>query len=327
MSGPMPKKTAHQIDAEAADWAARLDRGPLPAEQEVQFQDWLRQDVRCTGAFGRIRALALTSERARALGPDFDPAAFEPASAFPRRRVLQVGGAIAASALLGMGGIWQVLRLRGRFSTGKGETKVVALQDGSVLTLNTDSEVQVRYSDELRSVELIRGEALFDVARNKARPFVVAAGDTNVRVVGTSFSVRRLKAAPIQVLVREGIVEVFKPNAVGAQPIRITANTMAVAQADNAAAIAAMPMPVAQLHRQMAWQKGQIAFEGETLAQAAAEFARYSDTKIIIDDPALAKEEIAGLFKATDPVGFAQTIAISLNAHARIGEGEVRLAR
>ena len=323
----MPGKTAHQIDAEAADWAARLDRGPLSAEQEVRFQDWLGADARCMGAFGRMRALALTTERARALGPDFDPSVFEPAPAFPRRRVLQIGGAIAASALVGIGGTWQILRLRGRFSTGKGETKVVALKDGSVVTLNTDSAMQVRYTDELRSVELIRGEALFDVAKNKARPFMVMAGDTNVRVVGTSFSVRRLEAAPIQVLVREGIVEVFKPSQAGGHPVRISANTMAVAQADNAAAIAAMPVPVAQLHRQMAWQKGQIAFEGETLAQAAAEFARYSDTKIVIDDPALAREEIAGLFKATDPVGFAQTIAISLNARARIGEGEVRLAR
>jgi len=321
----MPGKTAHQIDAEAADWAARLDRGPLAAEQEAQFRDWLSADVRCAGAFGRIRAVALSTERARALGPDFDPAVFEPAPA--RRYVLQIGGAIAATALIGMGGAWQMLRLRGRFSTGKGETKVVALKDGSVVTLNTDSEMLVRYTDELRSVELIRGEALFDVAKNRARPFVVVAGDTNVRVVGTSFSVRRLEAAPIQVLVREGIVEVFKPSAVGAHPVRITANTMAVAQTDPAAAIAAMPVPLAQVHRQMAWQKGQIAFEGETLAQAAAEFARYSDTRIVIDDPALAKEEIAGLFKATDPVGFAQTIAISLNARARIGEGEVRLAR
>lgn len=323
----MPGKTAHQIDAEAADWAARLDRGPLAAEQEARFQDWLGHDVRCMGAFGRIRALALGSERARALGPDFDPAAFEPAPAFPRRRMLQIGGAIAACALVGIGSTWHVLRQHGRFSTGRGETKVVALKDGSVLTLNTDSEVRVSYSEQLRSVELIRGEALFDVARNKARPFVVAAGDTNVRVVGTSFSVRRLESAPVQVLVREGVVEVFKRNAAGAYPIRITANNMAVAQADSAAAIAAMPVPVAQVQRQMAWQKGQIAFEGETLAEAAAEFARYSDTKIIVDDPALAREEIAGLFKATDPVGFAQTIAISLNARARVGEGEVRLAR
>jgi transmembrane sensor len=81
------------------------------------------------------------------------------------------------------------------------------------------------------------------------------------------------------------------------------------------------------VHRQLAWQNGQIAFEGETLAQAVQEFARYSDTRIVIDDPVLAKEEIAGLFNATDPVGFAQTIAISLNAHASIGEGEVRLTR
>jgi len=326
----MSRKTAHQIDAEAADWAARIDRGPLSPQQESELRDWLHHDVRCMGAFGRMRALALTTERARALGPDFDPTAFEPSSAlvraFPRRLVLQVGGTIAATALIGVGGAWEVLRHRGRFSTRKGETKIVALKDGSVVTLNTASEILVNYSNALRSVELVHGEALFDVTRSKGRPFVVAAGDTSVRVVGTSFTVRRIEASPVQVLVREGIVEVFKPAAVNVEPVRISANTMAVTSQGNAD-IAASPIPTPQLQRAMAWQEGQIAFEGQTLAQAVAEFARYSDTKIIIDDPGLAKEEIAGLFKATDPVGFAKTIAISLNAHARIGEGEVRLTR
>src|SRR4029079_11036855 len=89
----MPGKTAQQIDAEAADWAARIDRGELSREQDALFQAWLAQDVRCLGAYGRMRALALTSERARALGPDFDPAAFTPApfSAPARRRLLQWG--------------------------------------------------------------------------------------------------------------------------------------------------------------------------------------------------------------------------------------------
>src|ERR1700759_1904466 len=73
-------KTAHQIDAEAADWAARLDRGPLSAEDEAALQGWLDGDARALGAFGRMRALALSSERARARGPDFDPAACEPAT-------------------------------------------------------------------------------------------------------------------------------------------------------------------------------------------------------------------------------------------------------
>jgi transmembrane sensor len=318
------QKGAQQIDTEAAEWAARMDRGPLDEAQEKQFLAWLGADRRCMGAYGRMRAIALTTERARALGPDFDPAAFEPKRPFSRRGLLQWGGAIAACALVGVGGTWEVLRHRGRFITGKGETKVVALKDGSVVTLNTASEIQVNYSEALRSVELIQGEALFDVAKNKTRPFVVSAGDTNVRAVGTSFTVRRLEAAPVQVLVREGVVEVFKP-ATDAAPVRVSANSMAEAPADTV--IAARPIALAQLRRQLAWQKGQIAFEGETLAQAAAEFARYSDTRIVIDDPALAREEIAGLFKATDPVGFAQTIAISLNARAQIGEGEVRLTR
>ena len=324
----MVSRTAQQIDAEAADWAARMDRGPLEPGQREQFDAWLNADARRLGAYGRMRAIALASERARALGPDFDPAAFTPDSrwALPRRRLLQLGGVLAASMLVGLGGSWEMGRLRGRFATGKGETKVVALKDGSVVTLNTASEIQVHYSDTMRSVELVQGEALFDVAKNKARPFVVSAGDTNVRAVGTSFTVRRLEAAPVQILVREGVVEVSRPATSGAA-VRISANGMAEAPLAPDAEIAAKAVAPAQLHRQLAWQTGQIAFEGETLAQAAAEFARYSDTRIVIDDPALAREEIAGLFKATDPVGFAQTIAISLNAHASVGEGEVRLAR
>src|SRR6185503_12630696 len=94
----MAAKTAHQIDAEAADWAARLDRGPLSADDEAALQAWLDGDARALGAFGRMRALALSSERARALGPDFDPASFETAASpeskyVPRRRVMQAGGA------------------------------------------------------------------------------------------------------------------------------------------------------------------------------------------------------------------------------------------
>lgn len=318
-------KTASEIDAEAAGWAARIDRGLTPAE-DGQLGVWLASDVRAAGAYGRMRALALSTERARALGPDFDPQAFAPAQSWSRRHALQWGGAIAATLAIGTVGTWQVLRGRGRFSTAKGETKVIALQDGSVVTLNTASEIQVRYSQGVRSVELIRGEALFDVAKNKARPFVVAAGDTNVRVVGTSFTVRHLETTPVQVLVREGIVDVFKP-ATNEAPVRITANNMAEAAQGEAIAIVAHTVPAAQVRRQMAWKDGQIAFEGETLAQAVNEFSRYSDTRIVIADPALAREEIAGLYKAADPIGFAKTIAISLNARADVGEGEVRLTR
>src|SRR4051812_40029869 len=113
----MSRKTAHQIDAEAADWAARFDRGPLTAGLEQEFRGWLDADMRCLGAYARIRAVALTTERARALGPDFDPDAFVATASFlPRRRVLQMGGAIAACALVGVGTAWQLARNRGRFT-------------------------------------------------------------------------------------------------------------------------------------------------------------------------------------------------------------------
>jgi transmembrane sensor len=325
----MSGKTAHQIDAEAADWAARIDREPLSPEQELSFQAWLSADPRALGAYGRMRAVALETLRARALGTDFNPADFGHAPP-SRRMLLQAGTAIAATLLVGSLGAWEVVRTRGRYRTQKGETKVVALKDGSVVTLNTDTEIQVAFTDGERAVELVKGEALFDVAKNKTRPFVVAAGDTSVRVVGTSFTVSRLEEAPVQVLVREGIVEVFKPLMVDARPVRITAGTRAVAavaQTQDQAAVAVSAVPTAQLHREMAWQDGHIAFEGQTLEQAAAEFSRYSDIRIVVDDPVLAHEEIAGLFRANDPVGFAHTVAVSLNVHVNVGEGEVRLSR
>ena len=281
--------------------------------------------MRRLGAYGRMRALALATERARALGPTFNPDAFVSGSAPTRRRLIAAGGAIAATALVGVAG-WNRLRGGARYQTGKGQMQVVALSDGSVLTLNTDSEISVDFSRAERSVQMIKGEVLFNVAKDPGHPFVVAASDTQVKVLGTSFTVRKLGTAPIQVLVCEGVVEVSKPTEVKASTIRISANTRALAAPDRPQ-IAARSVAPAELHRELAWQEGQIAFEVPTLAQAASEFARYSDVKVVIDSPALANEEIAGLFKADDPIGFAQTIAISLNARAEISEGEVRLTR
>lgn len=316
-------KTAGEIDAEAAQWVARIDRGPLTSSGEDEFRRWMEGDVRRLGAFGRIRAISLASERARALGTDFNVTTRTSIAARPSRRQLLRGGAIAASVLVAATGVGLILP-RNRYATGKGETKVVALSDGSVITLNTGSEIAVEFTEATRAVRLIRGEALFDVAKNRSRPFVVGAGETRVQVVGTSFTVRNMEALPVQVLVREGIVEVSEPMVSGDRVVRIAANTRAIALHS---AISATPVVPAELHRELAWKDGLLAFEGKTLGSAAAEFARYSDTRIVIADPALAQEEIAGLFRATDPVGFAQTVAVSFKAHVTIKENEVWITR
>jgi transmembrane sensor len=329
----MTRETASQIDGASADWAARIDKGPLSPEDDARLEDWLAGDPRRLGAFMRMRAVALHSERAQALGPSYNPETFvaaEPAAPaaatplFSRRRLLWMGGgaAVAASAV---GALGLSLLMRGAsHATGLGEVRVVTLEDGSVITLNTNSQILVRYDDERRLVLLEEGEALFDVAHDTARPFIVEAGGTFVRAVGTSFTVKRLGSAPVEILVREGVVEVTRPSA--AAPVRMAANTRVVAT-DAAPALRPASLAPDEVTRELAWRDGRIAFQGETLARAAETFARYSDTRIIIDDPAVGREEITGLFAANDPVSFARAAALSLDLEARVGPGEVRLSR
>jgi transmembrane sensor len=319
---PVPQ-TAHEIDAAAADWAARADRGLSPDDAQT-LEAWLAGDVRRVGAYAKARAVMLYTDRAQALGRTYDPEAFRAANtpARPSRRLV-IGGTAAAAVAAAVFGVG--MRLKPVvYSTRRGEVRVISLQDGSIITLNTASKVAVSYSNRQRDVKLVEGEALFDVAHDKARPFVVAAGDTHVRAVGTSFTVSHIGATPVQVLVREGVVEVNRAKL--AAPVRAAANTRVLAPI-QAVSVESAAVPAAEVGRALAWREGRIAFEGETLAQAALQFSRYSDIRIVIADSATANEEITGLFQANDPVGFAQAVATSLDLKTQVGAGEVRISR
>ncbi|MHA6768923.1 FecR family protein [Sphingobium ummariense] len=323
----MKQQTAKEIDEEAADWAAKVDRG-LSAGEQSDLDHWLDQDDRRIGAYGRMRAIALQTERVAALGPVHSPAefAFAEPRGVSRRRVL-AGGAIAAS-LIGAGAIgWHQMN-RGRYKTRKGEARQLALDDGSVVTLNTETALAVKLGANRRDVEMTRGEALFDVERDPSRPFVVIASDTRVRVLGTSFIVRALPGRPVEVLVRKGLVEVSR-NDVVVQPRKLTAYMRAISPIAVEGApidIAVADVPKAALDRVLAWRDGHVDFEGETLEQAVTEFARYSDMRITVD-PVLAGEQIAGVYQANNPVGFAHAVAGSLRAHVRVVEGEIKIEK
>jgi transmembrane sensor len=317
--------SASEIYDQAALWAAKADAGPLDAATETELDVWLAQDPRHFGAFAQAQA-HLTP-----LKPASEPALYKERpsnqSQSPSRRRVLWGGTIAA----GTAGILvagrTALRYFGeeRYSTRIGETRTIPLNDGSLISLNTQSEILVRYSKTRRDIDLLQGEALFDVAKNKDRPFVVRAGDTAVRAVGTAFTVRNLPSQPVQVLVQEGIVEVTRPNTPVAPPVRAIANTKTITPTD--APIIAKPVEVAEVQRALAWRTGQIAFHGETLGTAATEFARYSDIKIRIDDPIIANEHITGLFLSGDPIGFAKAVAVSFDLNVSVGDNEVTLSR
>lgn len=315
-----------EIDRIASEWATRRCSG-LTEEDQAALNRWLEADQRHVGAYAKAEAVLAQLDRVGAAGVDalrMGETAPVTVSALRRRTVL--AGSVAAGLAVAAGGGFWLPRLLGQesYSTRIGETKEIVLSDGSMVTLNTDSKILVHYSKTRRQIQLLQGEALFDVAKNKKRPFVVIAGDTQVRAVGTSFTVKLLPQQPVQVLVREGVVEIKRPQVPEAAPVRLAANTLAVAPPQ--APISTEPVPRIQVARDLAWREGRIAFDNETLANAAREFGRYSDVQIRVD-PELENQTITGLFVSNDPVGFARAAAISLNLRVEVANREVRLTR
>jgi len=311
-----------EIDSLAADWAARRDLEVLTPEEEAQFQNWLAADTRHLGAYGRAEAVLSRVERLNAAVLDPVPDDIASEQGWSRRRILLAGGiATAAAATIGIVPIRNSVPEQS-FSTQIGQVREVVLSDGSIVFLNTDSEISVLFTSEARNINLLKGEALFDVAKNKQRPFVVSAGDTRVRAVGTSFTVSRLPQKPIQVLVKEGVVELQRTSAPEALPVRASANIQAIAPPD--APIVTMAMPEEKLARDLEWQFGRIALDNETLADAASEFARYSEVRIVVD-PAVSHRTVTGLFASNDPVSFAKAAASVLRLRMEVKGREVRI--
>jgi transmembrane sensor len=316
------RDSSADIDATAAAWAARVDRGPLSDEDQAALEAWAAQDPRRAGAYAKALAVNVHLDRAAGLGADFIPAAHPAGRATDRRRLLATGGILAAASVVGAAG-YGVLGLKGRVTTAKGDIRRAPLADGSAVTLNTDTVIRAAFDGRTRRVDLLRGEALFDVAKDPARPFVVVAGDVRVRAVGTSFTVRTHADGQVGVIVREGVVEVWR--GADGKPVRLAAEH--AVQVAQAGALTPTVVGAGAVDRAMAWRQGQIDLDGLTLGQAADEFARYSDRRIIIDDPAVATLKMTGLFSASDPDGFAKAAALSLGLRAASRADGVRLSR
>jgi transmembrane sensor len=328
------RETSRDIDQAASTWTARLDRGRQLPETEEALQAWLKGDPRRKGALLRARALSMMSESAQALGPNFDPAAFEeprrprPASLSRRQALTWTGSAMAAASLLALG--VSMPAAGAVISTERGEMRLVPLKDGSTVLLNTQSSVRVKYDEGQRFVTLLKGEAYFSVARDERRPFIVEVNGRRLRAVQAGFRVRKLDEDPVDVLVNEGQVDVAGLNPIAANTVALKANTrLILSDPVDGRSGADRPRPVAPeaVTRELAWREGKLAFEGETLGQAVAAFARYSETRIQIRDPGLEREPVTGLFAANDPVGFSRAVARVFDAKLEQDGGKLVLTR
>jgi transmembrane sensor len=319
------------ISEQAARWAVRADAGPLSPDEQQELDAWLNADPRHRGAYVRARAHWADLDRLAAI---HGPASPETAKAARRLNISRrelLAASVAAITVVGGGLTWIVLRgRREHYTSGIGEVRRIALEDGSTLMLNTATEVTVEFSERQRTIRLIRGEALFEVAHDTARPFLVRVNDIAVRAVGTAFAVR-LEAAQVDVTVTEGVVEVAEPaTAIGpreapsaaSQPKaqRVAANERVVIRLAQAPEV--RPIAPVEADRQLAWREGLVSFNGESLQTAVAEINRHNRRQIVIDDPALAAKPVVGIFRATDLDGFSAAAAEALQARA-IRDGDV----
>ncbi|WP_114953087.1 FecR family protein [Sphingosinicella terrae] len=305
-----------EVEGQAAAWAVRSAERELTGEEQRQLDAWLAQSHRHLGAFVRAQALWLDVDRVAALdaAPRPEPVADEA----PRRWSRYAMAASLAVALIGGGLAYD--RLPGRVATERAEVREIALEDGSRLFLNGGATVQVRYGEDQRRIVVRDGEALFDVAHDSARPFVVTAQGVTVTAIGTRFAVER-RHGEVEVTVEEGVVAVDEA---GGERRLIRANEQFVMASTGARRAT---LEASEVGRRLAWQRGLLVFDGQSLGRAAAEVNRYSDVAVTIDDPTLARAEFVGVFRIGDGEAFARGAAQAFNGQVVVREDGLHLMR
>ncbi|TAN65156.1 MAG: DUF4974 domain-containing protein [Methylobacter sp.] len=179
------------------------------------------------------------------------------------------------------------------YYTAPGKQLTVVLNDGSRLTLNTDTALAVNLSDKQRSIELLRGEAYFQVSPDKNRPFVVSNGTAKARAVGTAFSVNKTDN-DMRVIVSEGTVEVSAGTA--DVPTLVHINQQVDYQQGRVG-----PVTSSDILESLAWQRGQLIFNRQPLSKVIREVNRYRSGQIMLINPKLKERVVSGVFDTTDP--------------------------
>jgi transmembrane sensor len=308
MSGITRLNTRAEIDETAAVWVWRMDSASVSAADRRSFEAWLRKDPR------HRRAYAELAEVWSALDGLAEAKRHEKIATFTARtgRFMVPGqgrrwalAAAATLAIAAVGAYWMQDDLEHQtLATAVGQQRSVTLVDGSIVTLNTNTIIETDLRRNLREIYLRKGEAHFQVAHDRSRPFLVHAGDAVVRAVGTAFEVRVLRDRQVDVVVNEGRVEVQTPMPAPAQPragARFSQSTQSLragqhlSGTDGRYAIA--PVSPQQLTSALAWREGAIVFDGASLSDAVAEIERYTDARIVVGDPQTAALLVGGRFR------------------------------
>lgn len=312
-----------QIERDAAQWLARRDAGNWTPAQQASLDNWLDANLAHRVAFLRLQAAWDEAARLKTLvaGDHRDdiPARgtwaqspyFASLGSVRRRHLRKhrpgpwIG--LAASLLIAVvlaGGLaWQALTRvdRASWTTALGGQQVAQLADGSTATLGGASELRTSFSRRARNLELVRGEAFFDVAHDATRPFVVHAGGYRVIAVGTRFDVRRDGSGQLRVVVTRGLVRLQPADDSGQPTSMLPAGSVALV-ADDRVTVAHLSLDEAR--ERLSWRDGYAVFHGTPLVEAVREFNRYSTRPIVLADPALGALRVGGNFRLDNSTAF-----------------------
>lgn len=298
------------VEAAAARWFARKRSGLATAQEIEALEIWLARDPEHRAVFDQTEYWWGAASALRN-----DPgilALREEVAGKPRRRAI-IGGAMAAALAVAVFGGWGAvgaglvpfIDAQQTFRTGVGQTATVRLRDGSLVTLDTDTRLTAKLTAGRRDIRLMRGQAYFKVAKDRSRPFVVAAGDKLVTATGTAFAVR-LEKKQVEVTLVEGRVRVegrSSPAPEKAEATEMTPGSKLVAVENRH-----WSLDWVDTSKATSWIEGQLIFEDRPIGQVVAELNRYSDRKIVIADPALAATPITGAFATGDVEGFVSAV-------------------
>ena len=194
------------------------------------------------------------------------------------------------------------------YETAVGGQEYVPLQDGSVASLNTNTRIRVNLTEGRREITLLRGEVLFTVAHDAARPFEVTAAGVTARAMGTEFSMRLREDGRVETVVSEGRVALFQPERLLGVPWRQHEIHPVLRAGDHAfvdhRGVSVRNVGSAEIRRRLAWTLGRAVFRGETGAEIAKELNRYSQHRITVTDPRVASRRFGGSFDTTHPESF-----------------------
>ena len=320
-----------EIASEAAVWVARLHGPHRSPAVDRECLEWQARSAahrlafeRCTDTWVDVRGLTL-SGYAAAVG-----AARLEAPNLTRRAALACA-ALASVALV----VWRPWARDDIFETGVGEQRAVMLPDGTRVTLNTATRVRVTLTKANRTVQVSRGEALFEIAKDATRPFVVQVAGANVTATGTTFLVR---ATP------QGVDEAFGVTLIEGQVIVRRAGSAAHGRQDEpfvmapgerlragltgvgTSDVSGLRLDRPKIENLTAWKRGEVVLDDVPMSDAAAEMNRYSNLPVgIVNVEAIGALRVSGVMRAGDSEAFARAVASLHGLSVRMTSGRIEL--